>query len=90
MSRQIHELTSLGHPPTSPPTVTTPAAFSATGNFGFSYDALSRRTQMTRPNGKYVIALGGKQEFLKHVKQNAALPVVREQLEIFEKDDPAK
>jgi YD repeat-containing protein len=22
-----------------------------TGNFGFSYDATSRRTQMTRPNG---------------------------------------
>jgi len=32
-------------------TLTPPAAFSATGNFGFSYDALSRRTQMTRPNG---------------------------------------
>src|SRR5207244_1461879 len=25
--------------------------FSGTGNFGFTYDALSRRTQMTRPNG---------------------------------------
>jgi RHS repeat-associated protein len=32
-------------------TLTPPAAFSGTGNFGFSYDALSRRTQMTRPNG---------------------------------------
>jgi hypothetical protein len=35
---------------------------------------------------KYVIAFGGKQEFLKHVKPNALLPVVREQLETFEKD----
>src|SRR5207253_5300819 len=26
-------------------------AFSGTGNFGFTYDTLSRRTQMTRPNG---------------------------------------
>ena len=32
-------------------TLTPPTAFTATGNFGFSYDALSRRTQMTRPNG---------------------------------------
>jgi YD repeat-containing protein len=32
-------------------TLTQPAAFSGTGNFGFTYDALSRRTQMTRPNG---------------------------------------
>ncbi len=31
-------------------TLTPPSAFSSTGNFGFSYDALSRRTQMTRPN----------------------------------------
>jgi len=31
-------------------TLTLPTAFTATGNFGFSYDALSR-TQMTRPNG---------------------------------------
>ncbi|HEY2461558.1 MAG TPA: hypothetical protein VGI16_12155 [Candidatus Acidoferrum sp.] len=31
-------------------TLTPPAAFTATGNFGFSYDALCRRTQMTRPN----------------------------------------
>jgi len=31
-------------------TLTPPAAFSGAGNFGFSYDALSRRTQMTRPN----------------------------------------
>lgn len=31
-------------------TLTPPAAFTATGNFGFTYDALSRRTQMTRPN----------------------------------------
>jgi len=31
-------------------TLTPPAAISS-GNFGFSYDALSRRTQMTRPNG---------------------------------------
>ncbi len=31
-------------------TLTPPAAFSGTGSFGFSYDALSRRTQMTRPN----------------------------------------
>ena len=35
---------------------------------------------------KYVTAFGGKQEFLKHVKPKAALPIVREQLEIFEKD----
>ena len=32
-------------------TLTPPSAFSGTGNFGFSYDALSRRMQMTRPNG---------------------------------------
>src|SRR5216684_2020332 len=32
-------------------TLTPPTAFSGTGNFGFSYDMLSRRTQMTRPNG---------------------------------------
>jgi RHS repeat-associated protein len=31
-------------------TLTPPAAFVASGNFGFTYDALSRRTQMTRPN----------------------------------------
>jgi hypothetical protein len=35
---------------------------------------------------KYVIAIGGKQEFLKHVKPNALLPIVREQLEIFQND----
>jgi hypothetical protein len=35
---------------------------------------------------KYAIAFGGKQEFLKHVKPNALLPFVREQLETFEKD----
>ena len=29
--------------------MTPPAAISS-GSFGFSYDALSRRTQMTRPN----------------------------------------
>jgi YD repeat-containing protein len=32
-------------------TLTPPTAFTASGNFGFSYDALSRRTQMTRPSG---------------------------------------
>jgi len=31
-------------------TLTPPSAFSGTGNFGFTYDALSRRTQLTRPN----------------------------------------
>jgi RHS repeat-associated protein len=31
-------------------TLTPPTAF-GTGSFGFTYDALSRRTQMTRPNG---------------------------------------
>ena len=31
-------------------TLTPPTAFTS-GSFGFSYDALSRRTQMTRPNG---------------------------------------
>ena len=31
-------------------TLTPPVAI-ASGNFGFTYDALSRRTQMTRPNG---------------------------------------
>jgi YD repeat-containing protein len=30
-------------------TLTAPSAF-GTGNFGFTYDALSRRTQLTRPN----------------------------------------
>ena len=30
-------------------TLTPPSAFTS-GSFGFSYDALSRRTQMTRPN----------------------------------------
>ena len=34
---------------------------------------------------KYLVAFGGKQEFLKRVKRNAALPVVQEQLETFEK-----
>ena len=38
---------------------------------------------------KYVVAFGGKQEFLKHVKRNAALPVVREQLNAFENGPPA-
>jgi YD repeat-containing protein len=32
-------------------TLTPPTAFSGTASFGFSYDGLSRRTQMTRPNG---------------------------------------
>lgn len=31
-------------------TLTPPSAFSGSASFGFSYDALSRRTQMTRPN----------------------------------------
>jgi hypothetical protein len=31
-------------------TLTPPAAFTSTGNFGFPYDALSRRRQMTRPS----------------------------------------
>ena len=35
---------------------------------------------------RYVIAFGSKQEFLKHVKPKALLPVVREQFEAFEKD----
>ncbi|MFZ0819009.1 MAG: hypothetical protein WAM91_03000 [Candidatus Acidiferrales bacterium] len=35
---------------------------------------------------KYAIAFGGKQEFLKHVKPEAALPIVQEQLETFEKN----
>jgi hypothetical protein len=35
---------------------------------------------------RYVVAFGGKQEFLKHVKPNAPLPVVREQLQTFEKN----
>jgi hypothetical protein len=35
---------------------------------------------------RYVIAFGGKQEFLKRVKPSAALPFVREQLEIFERE----
>ncbi len=34
---------------------------------------------------KYAEAFGGKQEFLKHVNRKAALPVVRQQLETFEK-----
>jgi hypothetical protein len=32
---------------------------------------------------RYVIAFGGKQEFLKRAKPSAALPFVREQIEIF-------
>src|ERR1700674_10514 len=32
-------------------TLTPPTAFSGTASFGFSYDGLSPRTQMTRPNG---------------------------------------
>ena len=32
------------------PAISLASAFTASGNFGFSYDALSRRTQMTRPN----------------------------------------
>ncbi|HKN74035.1 MAG TPA: hypothetical protein VJW94_02570 [Candidatus Acidoferrum sp.] len=35
---------------------------------------------------RYVIAFGGKQEFLKRVKPSAALPFVREQIEIFERE----
>ena len=35
---------------------------------------------------KYVVAFRGKQEFLRRVKRNTLLPIVREQLEIFEKD----
>lgn len=35
---------------------------------------------------RYVIAFGGKQEFLKHVKPSTVLPTVREQFEIFAKD----
>jgi hypothetical protein len=38
---------------------------------------------------RYVVAFGGRQEFLsrvKPIKPNALLPIVREQLEIFEKD----
>jgi YD repeat-containing protein len=31
-------------------TLTPPSAFSGAGSFGFGYDVLSRRTQMTRPN----------------------------------------
>ena len=31
-------------------TLTPLTAFSGTGSFGFTYDALSRRAQMTRPN----------------------------------------
>jgi YD repeat-containing protein len=31
-------------------TLTPPTAFTSSGNFGFTHDALSRRTQMTRPN----------------------------------------
>lgn len=35
---------------------------------------------------RYAIAFGGKQEFLKRVKPSAALPFVRGQLEIFERE----
>jgi hypothetical protein len=34
---------------------------------------------------RYSVAFGGKQEFLKRVKRNGALPVVQKQLEAFEK-----
>ena len=37
--------------PTLTPEVSRSGAGAASGNFGFSYDALSRRTQMTSPNG---------------------------------------
>jgi hypothetical protein len=33
-------------------TLTPQTAFSGTASFGFSYDGLSRRTQMTRPNSR--------------------------------------
>src|SRR6267378_6772600 len=32
-------------------TLTPPTAFSGTASFSFSYDGLSRRTQMTQPDG---------------------------------------
>jgi hypothetical protein len=35
---------------------------------------------------RYVVAFGGRREFLEHVNPRAALPLVREQLEIFEKE----
>ncbi len=38
------------HPPFTCQTPT-PQPTSSTGQFGFGYDALSRRTQLTRPNG---------------------------------------
>jgi hypothetical protein len=34
---------------------------------------------------RYARAFGGKQEFLKHVKPKALLPIVREQLDVFQK-----
>ena len=35
---------------------------------------------------RYVVAFGGRQELLKQIKPNVALPVVQEQFEIFNKD----
>ncbi len=54
-------------------TLTPPSAFSGTGNFGFSYDALSRRTQMTRPNGlKSVYAYDNLSRLLSVLHQSGA------------------
>jgi hypothetical protein len=35
---------------------------------------------------RYVVAFGSKEEFLKHVKAKALLPIVREELESFERE----
>src|SRR3977135_4468429 len=54
-------------------TLTPPVAFSGSGNFGFSYDALSRRTQMTRPNGlKSVYAYDNLSRLLSVVHQSGS------------------
>jgi len=56
-------------------TLTPPAVFTATGNFDFSHGALSRRTQMTRPNGlKSVYAYDNPSRLQSVLRQAARLP----------------
>jgi len=53
-------------------TLTPPAAFTATGNFDFSYGALRRRTQMTRPHGRKSVYAYDNPSWLQSVLHQAA------------------
>ena len=66
-------------------TLTPPTAFSGTASFGFSYDGLSRRTQMTRPNGmKSVYAYDNLSRLLIVLHQSGSttegLPILRTEI----------